>query len=155
MEARVTTATRRLRRSAVATLAATVTAGVSILASSTSAFAAFGTVTNQVDTTTGATTIFPGTSAVGIGSYDLNLTNAFNVGDTLLVTLNKAPGCGTTNGSVGFAAVPTVTASGPTTAAFGGGVASADASSTTLPTFTVATQSSAGACTVALVKDQL
>src|SRR5450432_101091 len=45
MEARVTTATRRLRRSAVATLAATVTAGVAILATSTSAFAAFGTVT--------------------------------------------------------------------------------------------------------------
>jgi putative cell wall-binding protein len=151
----VTTATRRLRRSAVATLAATVTAGVAILATSTSAFAAFGTVTNQVDTTTGATTVFPGTTAVGIGSYDLNLTNAFNVGDTLLVTLNKAPGCGTTAGSVGFAAVPTVTASGPTTAVFGGGVASADASSTTLPTFTVATQSSAGACTVAGVKDQL
>jgi putative cell wall-binding protein len=153
----VTTATRRLRRSAVATLAATVTAGVAILASSTSAFAAFGVggVTNQVDTTTGATTIFPGTTAVGIGSYDLNLTNVFNVGDTLLVTLNKAPGCGTTAGSVGFAAVPTVTASGPTTVAFGGGVASADASSTTLPTFTAVTQSSAGACTVAGVKDQL
>jgi len=155
MEARVTTATRRLRRTGVATVAASVAAGLALVATAGSAFAAFGTVTNQVDATTGATTIFPGTSAVGIGSYDLNLTNAFNVGDTLLVTLNKAPGCGTTNGSVGFAAVPTVTASGPTTAVFGGGTASADASSTTLPTFTVATQSSAGACTVAGVKDQL
>jgi putative cell wall-binding protein len=155
MEARVTTATRRLRRSAVATLAATVTAGVAILASSTSAFAAFGTVTNQVDTTTGATTVFPGTTAVGIGSDDFNLTNAFNIGDTLTVTLNKAPGCGTTSGAVGFSAVPTVTATGPTTLTFGGGVASADASSTTLPKFTVATQSSAGACTTAGIKDQL
>jgi putative cell wall-binding protein len=151
----VTTATRRLRRTGVATLAASVAAGLALVATAGSAFAAFGTVTNQVDTTTGATTVYPGTTAQAIGSYDLNLTNAFNVGDTLLVTLNKAPGCGTLNGAVGFAATPTVTASGPTTATFGGGVASADASSTALPKFTFATQSSAGACTVAGVKDQL
>ncbi len=151
----MTTATRRLRRTGVATLAASVAAGLALVATAGSAFATFGTVTNQVDTTTGATTVYPGTSAQAIGSLDLNLTNAFNVGDTLLVTLNKAPGCGTTNGAVGFAATPTVTATGPTTATFGGGVASADASSTALPKFTFATQSSAGACTVAGVKDQL
>jgi len=151
----VTTATRRLRRTGAATLVAAVTAGVTLLATSTSAFAAFGTVTNQVDTTTGATTIYPGTTAAAVGSDDLNLTNAFNIGDTITVSLGQHPGCGTTAGAIGFSATPTVTASGPTTGTFGSGTASADASSTATPTFTVATQSSAGACTTAGVKDQL
>jgi len=155
MEARVTTATRRLRRGGVAGLAATVTAGVAILATATSAFAAFGTVTNVIDPTNGATTVYPGTSAAAVGDYDLNLTNGFNIGDTLLVSLTKAPGCGTTNGAVGFASAPTVTASGPTAGTFGSGAASTDASATAKPTFTAALQSSAGACTTAGVKDQL
>jgi putative cell wall-binding protein len=154
MEARVTTATRRLRRTGAAGLVAAVTAGVTLLATATSAFAALGVVTNQIDGTTGATTVYPGTTAVAVGSYDLNLTNHFNIGDTITVSLSQAPGCGTTGGAVGFSAVPTVTASGPFTNTFDNPVASVTDASFVTPTFTVVTQSSVGACTTAGVKDQ-
>ena len=151
----MTTATRRLRRSGVASFAAAVTAGVTILATSGSAFAALGTILNQIDGTTGATTVFAGTAAQAVGSDDLNMTNVFNIGDTLTLTVAKAPGCGTTNGAVGFASAPTVTATGPFIGTFGAGGASADAATAIAPKFTAVTQSSAGACTIAGVKDQL
>jgi putative cell wall-binding protein len=134
---------------------AAVAAGATILGTATSAFATLGAVTNQVDTTTGATTVYPGSTASGIGSVDLNITNVFNIGDTLTVSLAKTPGCGTANGSVGFSSTPTVTVSGPTVGTFGSGAASTDASSTSAPVVSIVTQSSAGACTVAGVKDQL
>ena len=152
MEARVTTATSRLRRGGVASLAVSVTAGVVLIATATSAFAAEKAVTTQIGTAT-ATTVFPGTTAQAVGDLQIALPNAFAIGDTVTVQLAGAgASCGTTNGAVGYNAAPTVTASGPHTAAFG---ATAGSTTDTTPTFTSVLQSSAGACTVAGVKDQL
>jgi putative cell wall-binding protein len=150
----VTTATRRLRRSAVATLAATVTAGVAILATSTSAFAAELTVGTQIGTAT-ATTVYPGTTAQAVGDLQIAVpNNLFHIGDTITVQLAGAgASCGTTNGAVGYSAAPTVTATGPFTAAFGSTAGST--TDTAPPTFTAVLQSSAGACTTAGVKDQV
>ena len=153
MEARVTTATRRLRRTGVAGFAAAVTAGAMLIGTATSAFAAELTVTQQIGSTA-ATTLNPGTTAQGIGDLQIAVPNSFHIGDTITVSLSGAGAgsCGTTNGAVGFSAAPTATASGPFTAAFG---TTAGATTDTTPTFTTALQSSAGACTVAGVKDQV
>jgi putative cell wall-binding protein len=153
MEARVTTATRRLRRTGVATLAATLTAGVALIATATNSFAAELAVSTAVGSTA-ATTLNPGTTAQATGDLNIGLPNNFHIGDTLTVQLGGAGAgsCGVTNGTVGYASVPTVTASGPFTAAFG---PTAGSATDTTPTFTAVLQSSAGACTVAGIHDQL
>ncbi|MCL6551151.1 MAG: hypothetical protein K6T37_09090, partial [Acidothermus cellulolyticus] len=147
---------RRFRRASVAGLAAFVTAGGAVLATAGSAWAAALTVAQQAGTV-GATTVNPGQSGAAIGDLMVDFTNSFSIGDTITIQLIGPNGtdanCGATNGAVGFAGTPTVTVSGPTTGAFGGG--STGDLSDALPTFTVATQSSAGACSVAGVKDQL
>jgi len=147
----VTTATRRLRRASIAGLATIATVGGGLALTGGTAFAAAVTVTQQIGTTT-ATTVNPGATGVGLGDLDVDFANSFAIGDTITVQLANAPGCGTTNGAVGFSALPTVTATGPTTTAFG---TTAGSATDTLPAFNVVTQSSAGACTVAGVKDQL
>ena len=148
----MTTATRRLRRASIAGLAAFVTAGGVVLGTATSAFAAELTVTTQIGSVT-ATTVYPGATATGVGDLQISVPNSFHIGDTITVQLaGAAASCGTTNGAVGYAATPTVGASGPVTAAFG---STAGNSADTTPSFTTALQSSAGACTIAGVKDQL
>jgi putative cell wall-binding protein len=151
MEARVT-ATTRLRRGGIAGLAVATTAGVAILATATSALAAPLTVTDQIGTTA-ATTIYPVAGAQGVGDLQIALPNSFAIGDTVTVQLTGAgASCGTTNGAIGFSGTPTVTTTGPVTAAFG---STAGSTTDRKPTFTVATASSNGACTTAGVKDQL
>jgi putative cell wall-binding protein len=149
----VTTATRRLRRTGVATFAAAVTAGATIIATATGAFATELTVTQAIGATA-ATTLNPGTTAQGIGDFNIAVPNSFHIGDTITVQLAGAGAgsCGVTNGTVGYSSLPTVAATGPFTAAFG---TTAGSSTDTTPTFTAVLQSSAGACTVAGVKDQL
>jgi putative cell wall-binding protein len=152
MEARVTTATRRLRRTGVAGFAAAVTAGAMLIGTATSAFAAELVVTSAIGGTA-ATTLNPGTTAQATGDLNVAVPNAFAIGDTITVQLAGAgASCGTTNGAVGYSAAPTITASGPFTAPLG---TTAGATTDTTPTFTSVLQSSAGACTVAGVKDQL
>jgi putative cell wall-binding protein len=149
----VTTATRRLRRTGVAGFAAAVTAGAMLIGTATNAFAAELVVGTQIGSTT-ATTVYPGTTAQGVGDLQLSIPNTgFHIGDTITVSLVGAgASCGTTNGAVGYAAAPTVTATGPFTTSFG---AAAGSSTDTTPTFTAALQSTAGACTTAGVKDQV
>lgn len=149
MEVRVNVVSRRFRRASLAGLAAFVTAGGAVLATAGSAWAAALSVTQQAGTV-GATTVYPGQSGAAIGDLQVDFQNNFSIGDTITIQLQQSAltppadpaGCGTTNGAVGFASTPTVTVSG-------GSV------SDTTPTFTVATQSSAGACATAGVKDQL
>src|SRR5450755_3881094 len=74
MEARVTTATSRLRRTGVAAFAAAVTAGATIIATATGAFAAELTVTTQIGATV-STTLNPGTTAQGIGDLNVAVPN--------------------------------------------------------------------------------
>jgi putative cell wall-binding protein len=148
----VTTATRRLRRTGAATLVAAVTAGVTLIATATSAFAGELAVTDHVSAGT-ATTVFPGATAQATGDLLVNVPNVFHIGDTLTVTLTGGAGCGITNGAVGFSAAPTVAASGPTVGTFGAGATGNVADVT--PIFTSAISSSTGACTTAGVKDVL
>lgn len=98
-------------------------------------------------------TVYPGSTANAVGNLTLSIPNARSVGDTLLVQLSEAPGCGTTGGANGFAATPTVAVSGPFTTALGSTAGTNTADVT--PTFTTALQSSSGACTTAGIKDQL
>jgi putative cell wall-binding protein len=149
----VTTATRRLRRTGAATLVAAVTAGVTLLATAGSAFAAELPVGTQVGAVA-ATTVYPGTTAQAVGDLQVSIPNTgFHIGDTITVALSgSTASCGTTNGAVGYAALPTVAATGPFTTSFG---ATAGSTTDTTPTFTAVLQSSAGACTVAGVKDQV
>jgi putative cell wall-binding protein len=152
MEARVTTATRRLRRTGVAGFAAAVTAGAMLIGTATNAFAGELAVTDHVAATT-ATTVFPGQTAQAVGNLQVNVPNAFHIGDTLTVTLAGGAGCGITNGAVGFAVAPTVAATGPTVGTFGTGAAGNAADIT--PTFTSAISSVSAACITAGVKDTL
>jgi putative cell wall-binding protein len=151
MEARVTTATRRLRRSAVATLAATATAGVAILATSTGAFAL--TATFQLDTSSAVTTVYPGDAADAASSTQLSVPNTgVAIGNTIVLKL-EGTGVNPTlsNEGVGFAVAPTITVTGPFTTAFG---STAGTSTDATPTFTSALGSSAGAATTAGIKDE-
>jgi len=68
MEARVTTATRRLRRTGVAGLAAAVTAGVTVIATATSAFAVAPVQAFQIDEASGVTTVNPGDAADAVAA---------------------------------------------------------------------------------------
>jgi putative cell wall-binding protein len=110
--------------------------------------AAVVAVTTQAPSTPA---VYPGATAQSVGDYNLDFANSFGIGDTITVVLGGG-NCATTNGAVGFSAAPTVTVSGPETAAFG---STAGDTNDTKPTFTSALSSSAGACTVAGVKDTL
>jgi len=151
MEARVTTATRRLRRTGAATLVAAVTAGVTLIATAGSALA-LSTVAYQLVTANSQTTVNPGQATAAAADSELSLGNSFAIGNTIVLHLE---GTGVnqnqTNEGVGFAAAPTITVSGPFTTSFG---ATAGSTSDVAPTFTSALASSAGAATVAGIKDE-
>ena len=151
MEARVTTATRRLRRTGAASLVAAVTAGVTLIATATSALA-LGAVAFRLDPASGVTTVNPGQAAAAVGDTQLSVINSFAIGNTIVL---KLEGTGVnpslTNEGVGFAAAPTVTVTGPFTTSFG---AAAGSTSDVAPTFTSTLGSSAGAATVAGIKDE-
>jgi len=149
----VTTATKRLRRASIAGLATIATVGGVLAGTGGTAFAAASELAESVAASANPT-IFPGTTANAVGDLTVSIPNLRSIGDTVTVQLAAAgASCGTTNGAVGFNGTPTVTVSGPFTAALGA-TAGTNAADVT-PTFTVATASSAGACTVAGIKDQL
>ena len=151
MEARVTTATRRLRRTGVAGFAAAVTAGAMLVGTATNAFA-FSTVALQLASGASAATVSPGDASDAAATTQVSLGNTFAIANTLVLKLEGtgvAPG--TTNGGVAFAAAPTVTVTGPFTTAFG---ATAGSTSDVAPTFTSALGSSAGAASLTGVKDE-
>jgi len=147
----VTTATRRLRRTGAATLVAAVTAGVTLIATAGSALA-LSTVAYQLVTANSQTTVNPGQATAAAADSELSLGNSFAIGNTIVLHLE---GTGVnqnqTNEGVGFAAAPTITVSGPFTTSFG---ATAGSTSDVAPTFTSALASSAGAATVAGIKDE-
>ncbi len=118
------------------------------------AFATLGTITTQIDPTNGATTVYPGGSGVAVGDFDINLTNGFNIGDTIAVDLGGGD-CTVSNKAVGFSGTPTVTANGPFTNPFNSPAGLATDSSFVLPTFTVKTQSNGAGCSTAGVNDEL
>ena len=148
----MTTATRRLRRSGVAGFAAAVTAGATLLATATSAFAL--TATFQRDTATAATTIFAGDAAAAVASTQISVPNtAVAIGNTIVLKIEGTSVVPTvSNQGVGFTAAPTVAVTGPFTAPFG---AVAGSSTDVTPTFNLALGSSAGAATAAGIKDEL
>jgi putative cell wall-binding protein len=147
----VTTATRRLRRTGVAGLAAAVTAGVVLIGTATSALA-FSTVAMTLDPATSVTTVNPGDAADATGSTQISLGNTFAIANTIVL---KLEGTGVnpsqTNEGVGFAAAPTITVSGPFTTSLG---TVAGSTSDVTPTFTTALGSSAGAATNLGIKDE-
>ncbi|HTC68379.1 MAG TPA: cell wall-binding repeat-containing protein, partial [Acidothermaceae bacterium] len=147
----MTTATRRLRRTGAATLVAAVTAGVTLIATAGSALA-LSTVAYQLVTANSQTTVNPGQATAAAADSELSLGNSFAIGNTIVLHLE---GTGVnqnqTNEGVGFAAAPTITVSGPFTTSFG---ATAGSTSDVAPTFTSALASSAGAATVAGIKDE-
>src|SRR5450432_740950 len=152
MEARVTTATRRLRRTGVATIAASLTAGVALIATASSAFAL--TVTAyRLDPASATTTVNPGETAAAAGATQISLPNTgVAIGNTIVLKLDGAGVNPTlTNEGVGFSAAPTVTVTGPFTTSFG---ATAGTSTDVTPTFTTALGSSAGAATTLGIKDE-
>jgi len=148
----VTTATRRLRRASIAGLAASTAAGVAIIATGGVAFAALGTIVNKVDPNNTATTVFPGVNAQATGGYLLDTTNAFAIGDQIVLKL-EGPGIdpSQTGKGVAFAAKPALTSSGAVTAAYGT-TAAASANGDTTPTFTTALKASN---TTAGINDEL
>jgi putative cell wall-binding protein len=147
----VTTATRRLRRTGAAGLVAAVTAGVTVIATATSALA-LGAVAYRLDPASSVATVYPGATAAAAGSTQLSLANSFAIGNTIVLKLEgTGVNPGTTNGGVGFAAAPAITVTGPFTLSYG---AVAGSTSDVTPTFTSALGSSAGAATVAGIKDE-
>jgi putative cell wall-binding protein len=152
MEAGVTTATRRLRRAGVAGFATIATVGGLVLATGGTALAAPVGSSSAASGT--APVLNPGTTANAVADLTVGIPNLRSVGDTVTVQLG-APGfnCATTGATVGFSGTPTVTVTGPFSASLGStaGTNTADVK----PTFTFATASTAGACTVAGIKDQL
>src|SRR5450631_3803791 len=152
MEARVTTATRRLRRTGVATLAASVAASLALVATAGSAFAALGTIVNKVDPANTATTVYPGQAAQATGGYLLDTTNSFAIGDQIVLKLEGAGiDPSQTNKGVGFATKPALTAGSAVTLAYGT-VAAATANGDVVPTFTTAL---AASNTTAAINDEL
>jgi len=146
----VTTATRRLRRAGVASVAAFATAGLALVATAGSAFAALGTITNRVDPSNGATTVYPGQNAQATGGYQLDMTNSFAIGDKIVLKLEGAGiDPSQTNKGVGFATKPTLTAGTAVTASFG---STAGDTSDVTPTFSTAL---AASNTTAGVNDEL
>jgi len=151
MEAGVTTATRRLRRAGVAGLATIATVGGVIVGTGGTAFAAelAGAAASSANPT-----IYPGTTANAVGDLSVSIGNVRSIGDTVTIQLG-APGqdCSTTGKAVGFNGTPTVAVSGPFATALGS--TAGTNTNDVKPTFTAATASTAGACTVAGIKDQL
>jgi putative cell wall-binding protein len=154
MEARVTTATRRLRRTGVAGFAAAVTAGAVLIGTATSAFALTVT-TFRVDPASAATTVNPGDAADAVAATQLSIPNTagnITIGSTIVLKLEGAGvNPGTTNAGVGFVTAPTITVSGPFTTSFG---TTAGSTTDVTPTFTSVLGSSAGAATTAGIKDE-
>jgi putative cell wall-binding protein len=111
---------------------------------------ALGTISNQAIL---ATTVHPGSTG-SAGSYQIDTTNSFSVGNTIYLKLEGVANPGTTNAGVGFATTPTITVGGPTNGAFGAGAAGDTAHDQT-PTFTVALEASAGAAAAAGITDEL
>jgi putative cell wall-binding protein len=134
MEARVTTATRRLRRVSIAGLATIATVGGLVATTSGVANAAFaaagGSFTYQASTvaagtapdiaTNGATVdptlLYPGKNTQAGAPLSFALPNTFSGGDQLTFTVqnngtiaNTAQNCSAANNVVGLAAAPTVT----------------------------------------------
>ena len=101
-----------------------------------------------------ATTVHPGCSGAAAASYQIDTTNSFSVGNTIYLKIEGVANPGTTNAGVGFAALPTVTVSGPSNGAFGAGAAG-DTVHDSTPTFTVALEASAGAAAVAGIEDEI
>ncbi len=135
----MTTATRRLRRTGVAGLAASVTAGVAIIATATSAFAAFSGTTGLFAYATGssASTLTPGVANQALPSVTLKLTNGtWAAGDFLTFGLSSSataitPICTTSsnlNASAKFVSTPTVAASDSGGASVGTTTATLEAS---------------------------
>jgi len=130
---------------------AAVTAGVTVIATATSALA-LGAVAYRLDPASAATTVNPGQAAAAVGNTQLSAINSFAIGNTIVLKLEGAGvNPSQTNEGVGFAAAPTITVSGPFTTSFG---ATAGSTSDVAPTFTSTLGSSAGAATVAGIKDE-
>jgi putative cell wall-binding protein len=133
-----------------AAVASVVIAATLIFASAGTA-AALGAISNEA--LTSAPTLHPGTPAGAAASYEIDMTNTFAIGDTIVLKLEGVADPGVTNAAVGFAGPPSVVAGGPTTGAFGAG-AVGDSVHDALPTFTTSLVSSAGAASTLDVKDE-
>jgi putative cell wall-binding protein len=142
------------RRSKVSVVAAATTAlGITtgVLAASGGTAAALGFIFNQA--LTSPTIMHPGASGVAAASYEIDTTNTFAIGDTIVLKIEGVADPGTTNAAVGFSAAPSVTVSGPSIGAFGAG-AVGDTIDDHTPTVTTAWSSSAGAASLLGVKDE-
>jgi putative cell wall-binding protein len=113
--------------------------------------AALGTTSNQALSV--LPNVHPGQTGVAAASYEIDTTNTFAIGDTIVLKIEGVANPGTTNAAIGFSSLPTVAAAGPRTGAFGGGAAG-DTAHDLLPTFTTSLASSAGAASVLGVKDE-
>lgn len=118
------------------------------MATAGTAMAATTAVTTQVAS---APAVYPGATGQSISDYAIDFANSFGIGDTFTVKIGGGD-CSVTNKAIGFSAAPTVSVSDASTLAFG---SIAGAPADTKPTITSALSSSAGACSVAGVKDTL
>jgi putative cell wall-binding protein len=134
----------------MATTAAFLLGGATLAASPGTA-TALGAIQNQALSVSPNT--HPGATGAAAGSYEIDTTNTFAVGDTIVLKIEGVASPGTTNAAVGFSALPAAAAAGPRTGAFGGGVVG-DSAHDLLPTFTTSLASSAGAASVLGVKDE-
>ena len=112
--------------------------------------AALGTIFNQAIL---ATTVHPGSTGAA-ASYQIDTTNELHRRQHHLPQDRGRRESGTTNAGVGFAALPTVTVSGPSNGAFGAGAAG-DTVHDSTPTFTVSLEASAGAAAVAGIENEI
>ena len=136
-------ATTGLRRAGIGGLAAVVAAGTALVgAGSAFAWSAMPTVSA---TAASPTTVYPGSSAAALGDATIEFNNVWQIGDTITVQLPNTNNCTTTANTLGYSSTPSATAAWKT--------GTTPNSASVLPTFTVTTSSSAGACTTAGVKD--
>ena len=139
--------------SARAVAATAAVAGIVIASVGTSGTAAaLGFIFNQALTT--VTTVHQGATGVSAATYQIDTTNTFSIGNTIYLKLEGVPNPTITNEAVGFSVAPAVAVSGPSNGAFGAG-AVGDTTHDTMPTFTTALASSAGAAALLGVKDEL